>query len=228
MALGFEANGNADYAVAIGSNANGGDDSSIAVGVNTVAAGSCVAIGVNATCTVANYELALGRNTYVNSQYGTVIGNNFNNDQALSDAKAPGGVTLGGMNLAGSPVAENWLAIIPSSTANKPRIIFPAGTTTDDGATAVQVTGTVKATGAKTTLTGSAGTAVCEQAFSTQVICWLAGYTDTASQSYTFPVAFAHAPVAVYAAVGATPTISTTTVSFTSTTITGYVILEGF
>lgn len=84
----------------------------------------------------------------------------------------------------------------------------------------------------QSTLTGSAGTAVCSEPFTgssyKKVVCYLSGYTDTASVNYTFPTAFSHTPAIGFSVVGATATVSTTQVSFTSTTTTGFVFLEGF
>lgn len=83
--------------------------------------------------------------------------------------------------------------------------------------------------GVQTTLNGSAGTAVCEQTSNTKVMCYLNGFTDTATQNYVFPFPFTQAtPATVYAPGGVSETASTTQVSFTSTLATGYVILEGF
>jgi hypothetical protein len=105
-------------------------------------------------------------------------------------------------------------------------------TTGDWTFTASVTSPTLKSTAPQTTITGSAGTSVCSQPFQgssyKKVIIYLNGYTNNGTQTYTFPTAFTHTPVAVYTAAGATPTISTTTVSVSSTTTTGYVILEGF
>jgi hypothetical protein len=105
-------------------------------------------------------------------------------------------------------------------------------TTGDWTFTASVTSPTLKSTAPQTTITGSAGSSVCSQPFQgssyKKVIIYLNGYTNNGTQTYTFPTAFTHTPVAVYTAAGATPTISTTTVSVSSTTTTGYVILEGF
>jgi hypothetical protein len=95
------------------------------------------------------------------------------------------------------------------------------------------VAGAVKNTAAQTTLTGSAGTAVCSQpeigTSYKKVLCYLSGYSDTDTQVYTFPTAFSHAPH-VYGATAsvAGTTASTTTIKFTTTTQTGFVFAEGY
>lgn len=84
----------------------------------------------------------------------------------------------------------------------------------------------------QTTLTAT-GTAVCSQPFQgtsyKKVVCYLSGYTDTSTQTYTFPIAFSHTPQSYgdsTAVAGAT--ITTTTVKFTVTSDTGFIFLEGF
>jgi len=84
----------------------------------------------------------------------------------------------------------------------------------------------------QSTLTGTAGTAVCSQpeqgSSYKKVIAYLSGYTDTGAVAYTFPVAFLEIPAIVYAAAGVTATVSTTQVTFASTAATGFVVLEGY
>lgn len=98
-------------------------------------------------------------------------------------------------------------------------------------------TGTVtipleKNTAAQSTLTGTAGTAICSQPQQgsswKKVVVYCSGYSDTATQIYTFPTAFSHTPVAVYTGAGIVATISTTTVAITSTTVTDFLLLEGY
>jgi hypothetical protein len=88
-------------------------------------------------------------------------------------------------------------------------------------------------TSTQTTLTGSAGTAICSQPFQgtsyMKVVIYLNGYTDTGTQVYTFPVAFSHTPF-IYGLLTAVSgaTVSSTTITFTVTTNTGFVFLEGY
>lgn len=88
-------------------------------------------------------------------------------------------------------------------------------------------------TASQTTLTGSVGTAVCsepQQGSSwKKVVVYLNGYTDTGTQIYTYPTAFSHTPFVSGLAAGVSgATASTTTVTFTVTTQTGFVFIEGF
>jgi hypothetical protein len=110
--------------------------------------------------------------------------------------------------------------------------------TGSSGATAGQVIlnsvlGTAMGSVATTTLTGSAGTASCSQPFQgssyNKVVIYLNGYTDTGTQTYTFPKAFANAPY-VYGLTGgvAGATVTATTIKFTVTTQTGFVFVEGY
>jgi len=85
----------------------------------------------------------------------------------------------------------------------------------------------------QTTLTGSAGTAICSQPLQSstykKVLIYLSGYTDTGTQSYTYPTAFTQTPLVSGLAAGvAGATASTTAVKFTVTTLTGFVIVEGY
>ena len=147
VSVGYGASSNASSSIAIGDHAIADDNQCIAIGQGSSCAGSGISIGTSATSTATNYNLAMGRNAYANSEYATVIGNNFNADNACSDSDAPNGVTLCGMNNAGSPVAENWLGIVPdASAANKPRLLFPAHAVSGDGDTvsAVQISGLLR------------------------------------------------------------------------------------
>jgi hypothetical protein len=76
------------------------------------------------------------------------------------------------------------------------------------------------------------GTAVCSEPHQgssyKKVVCYLSAYTDTNSQKYTFPTAFSHTPAITFSVAGATASVSTTQVGFTSTSITGFVFLEGY
>ena len=88
-------------------------------------------------------------------------------------------------------------------------------------------------TAAQTTLTGSAGTAVCSQpeqgSSYKKVVIYLNGYTDAGTQTYTFPVAFTNTPYVYGLTAGvAGATASTSSVTFTVTTQTGFVFLEGY
>lgn len=85
----------------------------------------------------------------------------------------------------------------------------------------------------QTTLTGSAGTAICSQPEQgpsyKKVMIYLSGYTDTNSHVYTFPTAFSNTPYIYGVTAGvAGATVTTTTVRFTTTTVTGFVFLEGY
>ncbi len=85
----------------------------------------------------------------------------------------------------------------------------------------------------QTTLTGSAGTAVCSQPSQgtsyKKVVVYLNGLTDTNTQIYTFPTAFTQTPY-VYGTAGGVSgaTVTTTTIRFTTTLQSGFVFVEGF
>lgn len=109
----------------------------------------------------------------------------------------------------------------------------------DTNITDNQFTGTITTTDSlnlanpQTTLTGSAGTAVCSEPFRgssyKKVIIYLNGYTDTGTQTYTFPTAFSHTPYVYGLTAGVSgATATTTTVKFTVTIQTGFVFLEGY
>jgi len=91
----------------------------------------------------------------------------------------------------------------------------------------------IRSTAAQTTLSGSAGTAVCSQPFQgssyKKVVVYLNGYTDTGTQTYTYPVAFSQTPY-VYGLAGGVSgaSSSTTAVTFTTTLLSGFVFIEGY
>jgi hypothetical protein len=92
---------------------------------------------------------------------------------------------------------------------------------------------TLSSTAAQTTLTGSAGTAICSEPFQgssyKKVVIYLNGYTDTGTQTYTFPTAFSKTPYVYGLSAGVSgATITTTTATFTTTTLSGFVIAEGY
>jgi trimeric autotransporter adhesin len=95
------------------------------------------------------------------------------------------------------------------------------------------INGSVGIATPQTTLTGSVGTAVCSQPYQgttyKKVVVYLNGYTDTSTQTYTYPTAFSHTPF-VYGLAGGVSgaTASTTSVTFTTTVLTGFVFIEGF
>jgi hypothetical protein len=85
----------------------------------------------------------------------------------------------------------------------------------------------------QTTLTGSAGTAVCSQpeqgSSHKKVVIYLNGYTNTGTQTYTFPTAFTYTPYVYGLTAGVSgASVSTTSVTFTTTLATGFVFLEGY
>lgn len=91
---------------------------------------------------------------------------------------------------------------------------------------------------ATTVLTGTAGTATCSLPFDgngsgtgayQKAMIYLSGYTDTGTQTYTFPHAFTNVPL-VYglSAAVAGATITTNDITFTVTTLTGFVFVEGY
>ena len=102
-----------------------------------------------------------------------------------------------------------------------------------DSSNYLNLTTGMKNAAPQTTLNGSAGTAVCSQpeqgSSYKKVVVYLSGYTDTGTQSYTYPTAFSHTPY-VYGATGgvAGATATTTAVTFTVTTQTGFVFIEGY
>lgn len=109
----------------------------------------------------------------------------------------------------------------------------------DTNITDNQLTGTITTTDSlnlanpQTTLTGSAGTAVCSEPFRgssyKKIIVYLNGYTDTSTQTYTFPTAFSHTPYVYGLTAGVSgATVTTTSVKFTVTAQTGFVFLEGY
>jgi hypothetical protein len=97
----------------------------------------------------------------------------------------------------------------------------------------VKANQSVAITAAQTTLTGSAGTAVCSQPLQgssyKKVVIYLSGYTDTGTQTYTYPTAFTNTPYVYGLAAGVSgATASSTTVTFSVTTQTGFVFIEGY
>jgi hypothetical protein len=141
----------------------------------------------------------------------------------------------GNINLAAGSSSTAQLMLLPSgnvgigtSTPANPLSVVGA----ISGTTTITVPN-LNSTAAQTTLTGTAGTAVCSQPFQgssyKKVIIFLNGYTDTSTQIYTFPVAFTNTPY-VYGATGVVSgaTVTTTTARFTTTAQSGLIFIEGY
>lgn len=91
----------------------------------------------------------------------------------------------------------------------------------------------IKSSAAQTTLTGTAGTAICSMPFQgsshKKVVIYLNAYTDTGVQTYTFPTAFTFTPYVYGVGAGVSGASATTTsVTFTTTLISGFVFIEGY
>lgn len=147
-------------------------------------------------------------------QSGSFVGESWPPDELQLQS----GIVLGAVQGGGTAVA----------TPNQGQVVVVTGTPLTLTADSVAMTAVLS-----TTLTGAAGTAVCSQPFSgasyKKVMVYLNGYTDTATQTYTFPVAFIHTPTVYGLSAGITAaTVTSTTVKFTSTILSGFVFLEGF
>jgi hypothetical protein len=135
VAIGPGAHTSSADCVAIGYNATVSSQQGTAVGATSSAGFFGTSLGYDA---IAGYTgLALGSRTNAGT-YSTVIGSVKYNNAILTDSLAPGGVTLGGTNQTVN-TTEQWLGILPGSTANTPRLIFPAATATDDTTSTVQI-----------------------------------------------------------------------------------------
>ena len=85
----------------------------------------------------------------------------------------------------------------------------------------------------QTLITGSTGTATCAQPFQDaefkKVIVYLDGYSDTATQIYTFPTAFTQMPVMTMCQVpNGDPQLTQTSITFNTQNSTGYILIEGY
>ena len=232
--------GGGDYCVSIGGQITATSTRSTCIGYGAYAADSSVSVGSE-----ANNGIGTG-------QYSVNVGylagyNNGHNYVTNIGAQANG---AGGANcihigyLAGdydSAAAALYIdAFDRTNTAGGKTgsIIYGVMNATVSSQTltfnaAVTVNNSIGINSTQTTLTGSAGTAVCSQpsqgATHKKVIIYLSGYTDTGTQTYTFPTAFTHTPYIYGLAAGvAGATVTSTTIKFTVTTQTGFVFLEGY
>lgn len=122
----------------------------------------------------------------------------------------------GAINFQTAPIAGS------SSTANVLATCF-----------SISNKGSMDSAAPQTTLTGSAGTAICSQPFQgssyKKVIIYLNGYTDTGSQTFTFPTAFTNTPYIYGLAAGVSgATVSSSSITFTTTLLSGFVFVEGY
>ena len=134
----------------------------------------------------------------------------------ITDGNGTGTGGSGGINFQTAPAAAS------SSTPNTP-------------ATYVSISnkGSINSAAPQTTLTGTVGTAICSQPFQgssyKKAIIYLSGYTDTGTQIYTFPTAFTNTPYVYGLSAGVSgATVSTTQITFATTTVSGFVFVEGY
>lgn len=245
----------ANFAVAYGYNTLASGSNALVIGASaTTNKASNIVIGANLTGSAFASSIVLGTST--SGQLDpTTAANQLSigtpdvpiNDVYLGrGAKGDGTTPSGSVNVSatvGANIVGGPLTIRPGNgtgTGGSGAIIFQvapvAGTssTANTMATAWQISnkGGLNASTAQGTLTGSAGTAVCSQPFQgatyKKVICFLAGYTDTATLSYTYPTAFTNTPYVYGLSAGVTAASATTTaVTFTSTLLSGFVFMEG-
>jgi hypothetical protein len=135
---------------------------------------------------------------------------------------------------AAGTAAKLLIQVADSSKALQTRMtIDSAGAAILGGTLSV---GSLLPTSTQTTLTGSAGTAVCSMPMAgssyKRVIVYLSGYTGDgagADSVYTFPTAFTiAAPKVDPTGLAGTFTANATTLTMTCTTQTGWVIIEGY
>ena len=122
-----------------------------------------------------------------------------------------------------------------------PGSLLTVGGTASVNGTSIASNGALSLSNSQTTITPSggsfAGTYICSQPFQgssyKKVIIYFSGWTaGTTNPTYTFPTAFTHTPAMVTCTSGGVaPTATINTTSYTATagsTLTGFVILEGF
>jgi hypothetical protein len=143
--LGYSAYATGNSSTALGSFAYAIGDYSTALGSFAYATGYySTALGYGASA-FGDYSTALGYGASAIYSNSTVIGSDQSFSRNLNDNNAIGGITLGGYNPTISS-GENWLMIIPGTTANTPRVLIGASTV-DDTTSALQVNGDTSITG---------------------------------------------------------------------------------
>lgn len=189
----------------------------------------------NITATNNNITLQLGTGrTYSTANLSTVtLGGNTLTASSGVTAAVQINPTVNQTSTAGySAIAVNVTETAVGS-GTKRLIDLNAGASGTTNLFFVDNAGGIGSAPTQTTLTGSAGTALCNQPFKgstyKKVVIFLNGYTDTGTQTYTFPTAFTNTPFIYGLTAGvAGATVTATTIKFTVTTLTGFVILEGY
>ena len=160
---------------------------------------------------------------------GLTRGGNVSLTAGSSNGINGGVVALAAGNAAVGPGGDVTISS-GSGPSGKGIITFSSGAFTR---VTISAKGSLDQNAPQSTLTGSAGSAICSEpnqgATYKKVIVYLSGYTDTGTQVYTFPTPFNAAPFVYGLAAGVSgATASQTTLKFTTATATGFVFLEGY
>ena len=141
VAVGISNGANYTAAIAVGYGNTANNFGTSAIGSsNTASSALSQAFGYSVTSSSAG-GVGVGKYITVSFTNSAVFGSG-GSITPITDAQAPGGITLGGLGPSAN-VAENWLMVLPGTTSDTPRMLLGAGVT-DDNSSAIQPYGAIK------------------------------------------------------------------------------------